>query len=224
MKRKGTRGRAVVCTQSLANLICERLAQGETLTSICKADGMPSASTVLKWAQVDQPIEYDGSEDVEALTGLDRALLEYRERVASIMAAAAEPKQGKKGQPGRTQKAREAHTLGVSGDKVDNGEGVSSVTFSGYYAHAREIGYTALADVIRDIADDSSSDTYVDSKGQERTNHEAINRSRLRVDVLRWTLSKMLPKTYSDHGVKIAVGDATDRAPDVILTGNDVDI
>jgi hypothetical protein len=32
-------------------LILERLAQGESVVSICKADGMPNAATVYEWAE-----------------------------------------------------------------------------------------------------------------------------------------------------------------------------
>jgi hypothetical protein len=37
-------------TEELANRICEKLAQGKTLTSICKGAGMPSEAAVRKWA------------------------------------------------------------------------------------------------------------------------------------------------------------------------------
>ena len=37
--------------QETADLICERLAHGESLRGICSADGMPDHSTVLKWAR-----------------------------------------------------------------------------------------------------------------------------------------------------------------------------
>jgi len=37
-------------TPELAQRICERLAEGEPLDSICRDDDMPSASTVRRWA------------------------------------------------------------------------------------------------------------------------------------------------------------------------------
>jgi hypothetical protein len=36
-------------TQQIADLICEALAEGHSLRSICAADDMPSKSTVFKW-------------------------------------------------------------------------------------------------------------------------------------------------------------------------------
>lgn len=38
-------------TPEIENIILERLAAGETLRAICRADGYPAASTVLLWAQ-----------------------------------------------------------------------------------------------------------------------------------------------------------------------------
>lgn len=45
-----SKGRPSVYTPELGELICERLADGETLTSICKDDLMPSGKTVRTWA------------------------------------------------------------------------------------------------------------------------------------------------------------------------------
>lgn len=43
-------GRPSVYTPELAAIICERLANGETLISICKSEDLPTDSTVRKWA------------------------------------------------------------------------------------------------------------------------------------------------------------------------------
>lgn len=42
-------GRPSDYTQEIASAICERLADGESLREICKADDMPARSTVFKW-------------------------------------------------------------------------------------------------------------------------------------------------------------------------------
>lgn len=42
-------GRPSAFTQELADQICERLANGESLKSICAADGMPNRATVFRW-------------------------------------------------------------------------------------------------------------------------------------------------------------------------------
>ena len=36
-------------TQDMADLICERLAEGESLRSICATEGMPSKAMVFRW-------------------------------------------------------------------------------------------------------------------------------------------------------------------------------
>lgn len=42
-------GRPSSFTTELAETICERIADGESLRSICKSDNMPAQSTVFKW-------------------------------------------------------------------------------------------------------------------------------------------------------------------------------
>lgn len=43
------RGRPSTFTQALADTICDRLAEGESLRSICKADDMPTKGVVFRW-------------------------------------------------------------------------------------------------------------------------------------------------------------------------------
>lgn len=46
-------------TPELAETICERLEQGESLASICRSEGMPSVRTVLRWADERQDFADD---------------------------------------------------------------------------------------------------------------------------------------------------------------------
>lgn len=41
--------RASEYTQAVADAICDRLAEGESLRAICRDEGMPAISTVFKW-------------------------------------------------------------------------------------------------------------------------------------------------------------------------------
>lgn len=66
------------------------------------------------------------------------------------------------------------------------------------YARATEIRADRIFDEILDISDSQEGDVYEDSDGVIRTNHDIINRARLRVDSRKWILSKMNPKKYSD--------------------------
>jgi hypothetical protein len=66
------------------------------------------------------------------------------------------------------------------------------------YATARQLGLDAMADQLLEIADDASRDYTLDSQGNLIVNGEHINRSRLRVDVRKWYLSKLAPKRYGE--------------------------
>lgn len=41
-------------TQEIADAICERLADGESLRSICRDENMPNVSTVLRWLSTNE--------------------------------------------------------------------------------------------------------------------------------------------------------------------------
>ena len=47
--KKRTKGRPSLYTKALAAKICLRLAEGETLRSICRDKAMPDKATVLRW-------------------------------------------------------------------------------------------------------------------------------------------------------------------------------
>lgn len=44
-----SQGRPSSYTQEMANTICEQIAEGQSLRSICQAEDMPAKSTVFKW-------------------------------------------------------------------------------------------------------------------------------------------------------------------------------
>lgn len=43
-------------TEEMADIICERIANGESLKAICEEEGMPSKSTVFKWLSENQSL------------------------------------------------------------------------------------------------------------------------------------------------------------------------
>lgn len=47
-------GRPTVFTQELADEICERIADGESLRSICKEESKPNKATVFRWLNANQ--------------------------------------------------------------------------------------------------------------------------------------------------------------------------
>lgn len=62
-----------------------------------------------------------------------------------------------------------------------------------------------------EIADASENDRYIDENGREVTDHEAINRSKLRVDARKWYASKLQPKKYGDRVVNEHQGGDPDK-------------
>jgi len=78
--------------------------------------------------------------------------------------------------------------------------------FSEQYARAREAQADKLAEEALQIADDGRSDTYLDADGNEKTDTEVIQRSKLRVDTRKWLASKMAPKKYGDKVVQEHTG------------------
>jgi hypothetical protein len=72
-------------------------------------------------------------------------------------------------------------------------------SFRDQYARAKEEQADAMADDMLDIADDGANDTYVDENGNKKTDHDCIQRARLRVDTRKWIASKLKPKVYGDR-------------------------
>ncbi len=119
-------GRPSDYTPEIANEICERLADGESLRSICKLEHLPSRVTVRNW------------------------LADERYK-----------------------------------------------TFLNQYARAREEQADHYFEEAIDISDDSTND-YMLREGIPVLNAEAVQRSRLRVDVRKWAAGKLAPKKYGD--------------------------
>jgi hypothetical protein len=66
------------------------------------------------------------------------------------------------------------------------------------YAHACEKRADAIFEDILTIADDTTRDKKTTKDGEDITDNEVIQRSRLRVDARKWMVSKMNPKKYGD--------------------------
>jgi hypothetical protein len=83
--------------------------------------------------------------------------------------------------------------------------------FAAQYAAAREVGYLAMADELIDISRNFRIGEVVKTKGDgtvEVERGDAVARSRLQADTLKWFLSKALPKIYGPKS--ITDGDDTD--------------
>jgi hypothetical protein len=70
------------------------------------------------------------------------------------------------------------------------------------YAHARTSCMDAWSDQILQIANDRTGDVITeerDGRTIRRVDHENINRSRLRVDTMKWLMSKLAPSKYGEQ-------------------------
>ncbi len=61
-------GRPTIYTPELADAICERLAEGTSLRTVCKADDMPAAATVFRWLRTNESFreQYTRAKDESA--------------------------------------------------------------------------------------------------------------------------------------------------------------
>jgi hypothetical protein len=93
--------------------------------------------------------------------------------------------------------------------------------FRARYARAREAQAEAYADEILEIAHDGRNDWMerrAKGGGKDMApNHELVLRSRLRVDALKWIMSKMVPKKYGD---RIEHEVSADMAVKVVIGGS----
>ncbi len=76
--KKAKKGRPSLYTEALAAKICERLAEGETLRSVCRDEKMPGKTTVLRWLGDEKNTEfrdqYAHARDMQADSLFDEAL------------------------------------------------------------------------------------------------------------------------------------------------------
>ncbi len=76
--KKRKKGRPSLYTEALAAKICQRLAEGETLRSICRDQAMPDKATVLRWladkTKADFRDQYAHAREMQADALFDEAL------------------------------------------------------------------------------------------------------------------------------------------------------
>lgn len=73
----------------------------------------------------------------------------------------------------------------------------SDPDLSARYACAREARAEVIFEECLSIADSQEGDV-IEVDGVEVTNHDAIQRAKLRIDTRKWMLGKMQPKKYGD--------------------------
>jgi hypothetical protein len=76
---------------------------------------------------------------------------------------------------------------------------LASPGFRDAYKRARELQAHALVERAWEIAEDSSKDTYIDSEGHRRIDHDNINRAKLKVNYIEWFAGKIAPHIYGNR-------------------------
>jgi Bacteriophage Sf6, terminase small subunit-like len=71
--------------------------------------------------------------------------------------------------------------------------------FSAMYARAREIQTELWEDMLLQSAWDNSNDDIFTEDGKRFENKEWTSRSKLKMEALKWLMSKRLPKKYGDR-------------------------
>lgn len=104
-------------------------------------------------------------------------------------------------------------TCGESLRRILKGEGMPSLSvfydwldedseegrsFTEQYACARVRQADTFADMMNDIAEDGTNDWMASDEGY-KVNGEAIQRSKLRIDTLKWQAAKLRPKKYGER-------------------------
>ncbi len=92
---------------------------------------------------------------------------------------------------------------------------------SAHIAHARELGYDAIAEDCLDIADEVSGD-YVETEKGMVYNAEHVQRSKLKIETRLKLLAKWNPKKYGDrihteHSGKVELSGMDDEELDRII-------
>lgn len=94
--------------------------------------------------------------------------------------------------------------LFAAGKYPDNPKYEQHRKFADQSVRAREIGMLELADEALEIAHDGSLDELEDG----RIDHEHVNRSRLRIDTIRWYTKVFARKQFGDH-IDVSSTDGT---------------
>jgi hypothetical protein len=90
-------GRPTIFTKKLANTICKRIAEGESLRSVCRDEAMPSVSSIMRWLLDDtkKPFweQYAHARAAQAELMFDE-LLEIADQSDDVVKSGAEKKSG----------------------------------------------------------------------------------------------------------------------------------
>ena len=84
--------------------------------------------------------------------------------------------------------------------------------FQKQYTRARERQADSFVDLLPDIADDATNDTFTDSRGNVQVDAEVVARSKLRIETRKWLAMKYRPRTYGETAGEPANGTPEEMA------------
>ncbi len=97
---------------------------------------------------------------------------------------------------------------------------VHDEAISGLYDEARKLQAESWADEMVDIADDATNDTYetTDRSGNtiQKTDHEVVNRSKLRIGTRQWLMARMHHERFGDRIQQDISGDLNVNHADML--------
>jgi hypothetical protein len=182
-------------TPEIADKILGALIEGRTLTDLCGDPDMPDRTTISRWVAADRDGFAERYRRARDIGHGSPGRVAYSPAVADRILDEL--------MNGRTlvDVCKDPDTPAVSTVNhwaVNDREG-----FAARYSRAREIGCHTMADQMLEIVDDRSNDWIVrranDGTTETILDPERVARARLRCDVRRWLLSKMLPKAFGDR-------------------------
>lgn len=109
----------------------------------------------------------------------------------------------------------------------------SNEDFAKQYARAKDVQIERMFEKINEIADDTTDDLLTNPLGEGggkivSGNSTAVQRAKLRVDALKWQLSKLAPKKYGDKldvttdGEKVTGVTVVVQSPDTAKDQNEL--
>jgi hypothetical protein len=92
------------------------------------------------------------------------------------------------------------------------------------YARACNIRQELMFEDILKISDCEDNDMYTDKEGNERVNHDVIQRDNLRVNSRKWVLSRMNPKKYGDKMDLTSDGEKIESGAKIVWGGKEINV
>ncbi len=87
------------------------------------------------------------------------------------------------------------------------------------YYTAREMQMESLAEEAMTIANDDSDDNSIDNRGRRISHNEVVQRARVKIDTIKFMMSKMSPKRFGDKNVTEIQGSTDQPVMLQVVTG-----